>query len=117
MADGVSDDGNGDEPLVLPTPAGCTDVQSLITLILEDLRKNRQNRQEAQAQMKAQMKEELDQWQRMKTNRQEAEQAKMKATQDQQDQWQQQMNTLQQEADDMMKNCDRNSTRYSSRQR
>ena len=57
--------------------------------------------------MKAQMKEELDQWQRMKTNRQEAEQAKMKATQDQ---WQQRMNTQQQEADDMMKNCDRNST-------
>ena len=25
MADGVSDDGNGNEPLVLPAPEGCTD--------------------------------------------------------------------------------------------
>ena len=43
MADDVSDDGNGDEPPVLPpTPAGRTDVLSLIILMQEELRTNRQ---------------------------------------------------------------------------
>ena len=60
MADGVSDDGNGDEPLVLPTPASCTDVQSLITLLREEMRTNRQETQ-------AQMEEMQDHWQQMST--------------------------------------------------
>ena len=96
MADGVSSDGNGDEPLVLPAPEDRTDLQSFINLMQAEWRTNRTNRQEAQAQLKAQIKEEIDQLKHMKTNRQEvqaqqrkAEQAQMKAMQDQQDQWQQ----------------------------
>jgi hypothetical protein len=52
MADGVSDDGSGDEPLVLPAPAGPTDAQSLITLMRAEMRTNRQEAQKAQDQMK-----------------------------------------------------------------
>ena len=48
MVDGVSDDGNGNEPLILPTPEGRTDAQSLITLMRAEMRTNRQ---EAQVQM------------------------------------------------------------------
>ena len=41
MADGVtSHDGNGDEPLVLPTPEGLTYAQSLITLMRAEMRTN-----------------------------------------------------------------------------
>ena len=46
MTDGVSDDDNGDELLVLPTPEGPIDAQSLIALMRAEMRTKRREHQD-----------------------------------------------------------------------
>ena len=121
MADDVRDDGNGDEPLVRPIPAGRPWVQSLIIRWREEARTIRQEvqerEQEEQNQLIAQFKEELQtarlEREEAHTQQRKAEQDQRKADQDQrkaerkaeEDQWQQRlnrMNTQQQQANDNM---------------
>ena len=84
MADDVRDDGNGDEPLVRPIPAGRPWVQSLIIRWREEARTIRQEvqerEQEEQNQLIAQFKEEL---QTARLEREEAHTQQRKAEQDQ----------------------------------
>ena len=104
MADGVSDDGNGDEPIVLPTPAGCTDVQSLSTLLREEMRKHRQKVQEwHQAQQEWQRQRRITQQQEKDEYRitQQQEEAEYRLTRQQEED---EYRIIQQQADDEFRN-------------